>query len=149
MTIPSSRDAATADALPAASTAVSSSVYSAENASSSPPLTRTWGSRPAARNTARRAGEAEASTRRTHQNIRQQMTRRSIVAMRFGLVGTGYWASFTHAPALATTPGATLTAVWGRNAEATSALAARYGAGPCDDFGEFLGHVDAVAFAVP
>ncbi len=69
--------------------------------------------------------------------------------MRFGLVGTGYWASFTHAPALATTPGATLTAVWGRSAEATSALAARHGAIPCQDFDEFLGRVDAVAFAVP
>jgi predicted dehydrogenase len=69
--------------------------------------------------------------------------------MRFGLVGTGHWASFAHAPALATTPGATLTAVWGRNADATSALAARYRAVPYDDFGEFLGSVDAVAFAVP
>jgi predicted dehydrogenase len=69
--------------------------------------------------------------------------------MRIGLVGTGYWASFTHAPALATTPGATLTAVWGRNAEATSALAERFGAIPHDDFGEFLDDVDAVAFAVP
>ncbi len=124
MTIPSSRDAATADALAEASTAVSSSVDSAENASSSTPLTMTWGSRPAARNTARRAGEAEASTRRTHQNIRQQMTGRSIVAMRFGLVGTGYWADSTHAPALATTPGARLASVWGRNADAAAALAA-------------------------
>ena len=69
--------------------------------------------------------------------------------MRIGLVGTGYWASFTHAPALATTPGATLAAVWGRNADATSALAARYGAVGHDDFGEFLDSVDAVAFAVP
>jgi len=69
--------------------------------------------------------------------------------MRFGLVGTGYWAGFTHAPALATTPGATLAAVWGRNPEAASALAARYGAAHCDDFGEFLAQVDAVAFAVP
>jgi predicted dehydrogenase len=69
--------------------------------------------------------------------------------MRLGLVGTGYWASFTHAPALAAIPGATLTAVWGRSAEATSALAARHGAIPCQDFDEFLGRVDAVAFAVP
>src|SRR3984957_18659534 len=149
MTMPSSREAGAADALADASTAESSSVDLAENASSSIPLTMTWGSRPAARSTARRAGEAEASTRRTQQNIRQHLLACSIVGMRFGLVGTGYWASFTHAPALATTPGATLTAVWGRNAEATSALAARYGAVPCDDFGEFLGHVDAVAFAVP
>src|SRR5277367_5362588 len=102
MTIPSSRDAATADALAAASIPVSSSVDLAENASSSIPLTMTWGSRPAARSTARRAGEAEASTRRTHQNIRQHLSARSIVGMRIGLVGTGYWATCTHAPALAT-----------------------------------------------
>jgi predicted dehydrogenase len=69
--------------------------------------------------------------------------------MRFGLVGTGYWAGFTHAPALASTPGVTLTAIWGRNPEATSALAARYGASPHNDFSEFLDGVDAVAFAVP
>jgi predicted dehydrogenase len=69
--------------------------------------------------------------------------------MRFGLVGTGYWASFTHAPALATTPGATLAAVWGRKTDAAAALAARYGAVPYDEFDEFLGSVDAVAFAVP
>ena len=69
--------------------------------------------------------------------------------MRLGLVGTGYWASFTHAPALATTPGATLTAVWGRNPDATSALAARHGAIPCHDFDQFLSRVDAVAFSVP
>jgi predicted dehydrogenase len=69
--------------------------------------------------------------------------------MRFGLVGTGYWASFTHAPALATTPGATLAAVWGRKTDTAAALAARYGAVPYDEFDEFLGSVDAVAFAVP
>jgi predicted dehydrogenase len=77
------------------------------------------------------------------------MTARTIVAMRFGLVGTGYWASYTHAPALASTPGASLAAVWGRNADATAALAARYDAIPHDDFDAFLGTVDAVAFAVP
>ena len=69
--------------------------------------------------------------------------------MRFGLVGTGYWASFTHAPALATTPGATLAAVWGRDADAAAALAARHGATAYDDFDAFLASVDVVAFAVP
>ena len=69
--------------------------------------------------------------------------------MRFGLVGTGYWAGSTHAPALATTPGARLTSVWGRNPDAAGALAARHGATAYDDFDAFLGSVDAVAFAVP
>jgi predicted dehydrogenase len=69
--------------------------------------------------------------------------------MRFGLVGTGYWAKITHAPALASTPGAELTAVWGRDPAAAAALAASCGATAYPDFGAFLDSVDAVAFAVP
>jgi predicted dehydrogenase len=69
--------------------------------------------------------------------------------MRFGLVGTGYWAKITHAPALASTPGAELAAVWGRVPAAARALAADHGACAVEDFGEFLDGVDAVAFAVP
>jgi predicted dehydrogenase len=69
--------------------------------------------------------------------------------MRFGLVGTGYWARITHAPALAGTPGAELTAVWGRDPDAAAALAREYGATSYSDFGRFLDNVDAVAFAVP
>jgi predicted dehydrogenase len=69
--------------------------------------------------------------------------------MRFGLVGTGYWAKITHAPALASTPGAELTAVWGRNPAAAAALAAEHGATAHTDFGAFLDSVDAVAFSVP
>jgi predicted dehydrogenase len=69
--------------------------------------------------------------------------------MRFGLVGTGYWAKITHAPALASTPGAELAAVWGRAAAAAAALAADHGACAVEDFGAFLDGVDAVAFAVP
>jgi predicted dehydrogenase len=69
--------------------------------------------------------------------------------MRFGLVGTGYWAKTTHAPALASTPGAELAAVWGRDPAAATALAAACGATARQDFGAFLDSVDAVAFAVP
>jgi len=69
--------------------------------------------------------------------------------MRFGLVGTGYWAKINHAPALASAPGAELAAVWGRDPAAAAALAAEYGAASYQDFGAFLSHVDAVAFAVP
>jgi predicted dehydrogenase len=69
--------------------------------------------------------------------------------MRFGLVGTGYWAKITHAPALATTPGCSLAAVWGRDASAARALAAEYGGTGYGDIGDFLDEVDAVAFAVP
>lgn len=70
--------------------------------------------------------------------------------MRFGLVGTGHWARIAHAPALASTPGVSLAAVWGRNADAARSLAAEYGAaGFSSDVGAFLDAVDAVAFAVP
>jgi predicted dehydrogenase len=69
--------------------------------------------------------------------------------MRFGLVGTGYWAKITHAPALAATPGITLDAVWGRDAVATATLAAAHGATAYADFDAFLDAVDAVAFSVP
>jgi predicted dehydrogenase len=77
------------------------------------------------------------------------MTRRNIVAMRFGLVGTGHWADSTHAPALATTPGARLVSVWGRNADAAAALGAGHGVAAHHDFDAFLDSVDAVSFAVP
>jgi len=72
--------------------------------------------------------------------------------LRFGLVGTGYWASITHAPALAAAPDIELAAVWGRSAEASAALAGTYGAhsfSGAGDLGAFLDGVDGVAFAVP
>ena len=65
--------------------------------------------------------------------------------MRFGLVGTGHWARTTHAPAIASTPGTTLRAVWGRDAVAAATLAAEYGATAHDDIDGFLASVDAVA----
>jgi|SRR5271170_169405 len=70
-------------------------------------------------------------------------------SLRFGLVGTGYWARITHAPALAATDGIEFAAVWGRNANAAAGLAARYHATAYQDLPEFLAGVDAVAFAVP
>jgi predicted dehydrogenase len=69
--------------------------------------------------------------------------------MRFGLVGTGYWAKITHAPALASTPGVELVAIWGRDPAAAAALAAEHGVIAYEDFSTFLDHVDAVAFAIP
>lgn len=69
--------------------------------------------------------------------------------LRFGLVGTGFWASETHAPAIAATPDITLASVWGRRGEAARALAARHDATGFTDFDAFLDTVDAVAFAAP
>jgi predicted dehydrogenase len=69
--------------------------------------------------------------------------------LKFGLVGTGYWAGITHAPALASADGIEFAAVWGRNADAAADLAARYHVTAYHDLPEFLAGVDAVAFAVP
>ena len=70
-------------------------------------------------------------------------------SLRFGLVGTGHWARITHAPALASTDGVELAAIWGRNARAAAELAGRYHAAACRDVSELVASVDAVAFAVP
>ncbi len=69
--------------------------------------------------------------------------------MRVGLVGTGYWARETHALGIVNAPDAELTAVWGRDAEATNDLAQRHGATGFADFDNFLSHTDAVSFSVP
>ena len=69
--------------------------------------------------------------------------------LRFGLVGTGYWAQVAHARALADSPGIEFAAVWGRNQAAAADLAAPYGAVVHADFDAFLASVDAVAFSVP
>jgi predicted dehydrogenase len=69
--------------------------------------------------------------------------------MRFGLVGTGYWAQIAHAPALAATDGIEFAAVWGRNPASAAKLAAEYNTVAYDDLDAFLASVDAVAFSVP
>ncbi len=69
--------------------------------------------------------------------------------LRFGLVGTGYRARIAHAPALASTEGIELAAVWGRDPRAAAGLAADFRAPAHEDLDAFLAAVDGVAFAVP
>jgi predicted dehydrogenase len=69
--------------------------------------------------------------------------------LRFGLVGTGYWARVAHARALAESPGVKFAAVWGRNLAAAADLAEPLGASVQADYDAFLAGVDAVAFSVP
>jgi predicted dehydrogenase len=69
--------------------------------------------------------------------------------MRFGLLGTGYWAAETHAAALVAAPGTTLDGVWGRDPAKAAALADRYGIRPYEDVDELIAAVDAVAIALP
>ena len=69
--------------------------------------------------------------------------------LRFGLIGTGHWASAVHAPGIAAHPQTELVGVWGRDGAKTAALAARFGAQPFSDVDVLIGGVDAVAFSVP
>ncbi|HWC42328.1 MAG TPA: Gfo/Idh/MocA family oxidoreductase, partial [Actinomycetota bacterium] len=69
--------------------------------------------------------------------------------MRFGVLGTGYWAQEAHATALAGHPDTELVAVWGRDPAKTAAFADRFGIQGHDDLDRLLAEVDAVAVAVP
>jgi predicted dehydrogenase len=71
------------------------------------------------------------------------------MALRFGVLGTGYWAQEAHATALAAHPGTELVAVWGRDPAKTEAFAARFGIHSHADLDRLLAEVDAVAIAVP
>ncbi|MBM7169193.1 Gfo/Idh/MocA family oxidoreductase [Streptomyces sp. G44] len=69
--------------------------------------------------------------------------------LRIGLVGTGPWATTTHAPALARHPDIDLSGVWGRRPEAAATLASAHGTTAYADVDELFAASDAVAFAVP
>ena len=71
------------------------------------------------------------------------------MALRFGVLGTGYWAQEAHATALAAHPDAELVAVWGRDPARTEAFADRFGIRGYGDLERLLAEVDAVAVAVP
>ena len=69
--------------------------------------------------------------------------------MRFGIVGTGYWARQTHGAALAGHPDVDLVGVWGRSFARAGQLAEAVGARPYESVDDMFADVDAVAFAVP
>jgi predicted dehydrogenase len=69
--------------------------------------------------------------------------------MRFGLVGTGPWATMVHGPGLAGARDADLVGVWGRTREKAEGLASTLGVTAYDDYAALLADVDAIAFAVP
>lgn len=71
------------------------------------------------------------------------------MTLRFGLLGTGYWADRTHAATLAGHPAADLVGVWGRDRDRAAELAGRYGIRAYADPDELIAAVDAVAVALP
>lgn len=68
--------------------------------------------------------------------------------MRFGVLGTGYWAREVHAAALAAHPEVELAGVWGRDPQKAAEMGDAFGV-PALGLDELLGSVDAVAIALP
>jgi len=68
--------------------------------------------------------------------------------MRFGLVGTGYWARETHGPGIQASSH-DLVGVWGRDPEKTSAVGEALGVQTFSSHAALLDAVDAVSYAVP
>lgn len=71
------------------------------------------------------------------------------MTMRFGLLGSGYWARVTHGAGLVAHPGTDLVGVWGRDPGRTREAAETLGTRPYDDVDALLDEVDAVAIALP
>jgi predicted dehydrogenase len=69
--------------------------------------------------------------------------------MRFGVLGTGFWAREIHAASLAEHEDAELVGVWGRDLAKAKALGAEFEAAGYDDLDELLAEVDAVSFSLP
>jgi predicted dehydrogenase len=69
--------------------------------------------------------------------------------LRFGLLGTGYWALETHGEGLRSSSDASLEGVWGRDPIKARDAAMRLHTRSYDDLDQLLNVVDAVAIAVP
>jgi predicted dehydrogenase len=69
--------------------------------------------------------------------------------MRFGVLGTGFWAREIHATSLAEHPDAELVGVWGRDLAKAKALGAQFDVQGYDDLDALLEQVDAVSFSLP
>ena len=69
--------------------------------------------------------------------------------MRFGVLGTGFWARTVHAAALAGHRGAELVGIWGRDPAKAEAAGAEFDVPAYADLDALLAEVDAVSVAVP
>src|SRR6185437_15750502 len=71
------------------------------------------------------------------------------MSLRFGVVGTAFWARDVHLPGLLRAKDAEVVGIWGRTAAPAQAIAAEHGIRAFPRFADLLGAVDAVAMAVP
>ncbi|TQN41465.1 putative dehydrogenase [Blastococcus colisei] len=69
--------------------------------------------------------------------------------MRFGVLGTGFWAKEIHASALAAHPAAELVGIWGRDVAKAEAVGAEFDVPGFAHVDELLAQVDAVSIALP
>jgi predicted dehydrogenase len=69
--------------------------------------------------------------------------------MRFGVLGTGFWAQEVHAATLASHPSAELVGIWGRDLAKAKAVGAEFDVPGFAGVDELLAQVDAVSIALP
>lgn len=69
--------------------------------------------------------------------------------MRFGVVGTGYWAREVHGRGVQAADGAELAGVWGRDAAKRQAVADALQVRPYASYDDLVADVEAVTYAVP
>jgi predicted dehydrogenase len=69
--------------------------------------------------------------------------------LRFGVVGTAFWASEVHVPGLLAAAGVELVGVWGRSVDKARAIANRHGIHAFESLDAMLSAVDAITIAVP
>jgi predicted dehydrogenase len=69
--------------------------------------------------------------------------------MRFGVLGTGFWAQHFHAASLAEHEDADLVGVWGRDLAKAKAVGAEFDVAGYGDLDSLLADVDAVSIALP
>ncbi|MBZ2194962.1 Gfo/Idh/MocA family protein [Occultella gossypii] len=74
---------------------------------------------------------------------------KEIIVLKVGIIGTGFWATETHAPVLGAHPDARLVGIWGRRPQAAERAAVEAGTRAFVDLDEMLGEVDAVVLTVP
>lgn len=77
------------------------------------------------------------------------MRRLGPLMMRIGLIGSGYWARTTHAPALAEDESVCFAGVWSPNSQHASLISDAHEVRLYPDFESALGDVDALVIAVP